>query len=70
MCVYKNWKDKGMTDIPKLKMVVVKSDTILPHSLILFPKVSIMFFTFLIFQDISVVTETLLEVFKTPSSYT
>ena len=59
-----------MTDIPKLKMVVVKSDTILPHSFILFPKVSIMFFTFLIFQDISAVTETLLEVFKTHSSST
>ena len=70
MCVCENCKDKGMTNIQKLKMVVVKSDTILPHSLILFPKVSIMFFTFLIFKDISVVTEILLEVFKTHSSFT
>ena len=44
--VYKNCKDKGVGNILKLKMVVVKSDMILTHSLILFSKVPIMFFYF------------------------
>ena len=46
MRVYKNCKDKGVGNILKLKMVVVKSDMILTHSLILFSKVPIMFFYF------------------------
>ena len=35
-----------MGNILKVKMVVVKSDTILTHSLVLFFKVPIMFFYF------------------------
>jgi len=46
VCGYKNCKDEGVGNILKLKMVIVKSDTILTHSLVLFFKVPIVFFYF------------------------